>query len=55
MIAMTIDTTGVVSIVIRMTWFIIEMTWLMKKVVSVIVGMPTRPDRGSHVPPIASR
>ena len=39
MIAVITDITQVMSVIIWMMWLIIGMTWLMKKVMSVVIAM----------------
>ncbi len=40
------------SIIVRRMGFIGGMTWLMKKVPSVLIATMTEPDRGAESPPI---
>ena len=47
------DMTGVMSVIIRMMWHVIGMTWLTKKVMSDSIATLTEPDRSAKNPTIA--
>jgi hypothetical protein len=53
MIAMTTDTTGVMSVMIRMMSHVIGMTCLIKKLTSIVIGIMTAPDCVAKHPPFA--